>query len=104
MTAPDFAVDGDPSTAWRPGPSGRMVVDLGEVRDVTSIRLAWTAGWVCPVRLESSTDGLTYAAVDLLPRPAPSSTSMVELSARYLAVNIVGWRPGDADLVELAVE
>jgi hypothetical protein len=104
MTAPDFAVDGDPSTAWRPGPSGRMVVDLGEVRDVTSIGLAWTAGWVCPVRLESSTDGLTYAAVDLLPRPAPSSTSMVELSARYLAVNIVGWRPGDADLVELAVE
>jgi hypothetical protein len=104
MTAPDFAVDGDPRTAWRPGPSGRMVVDLGEVRDVTSIRLAWTPGWVCPVRLESSTDGLTYAAVDLLPRPARSSTSTVELSARYLAVNAVGWRTGDAELVELAVE
>jgi F5/8 type C domain len=104
MTAPEFAVDGDPRTAWRPGPSGRMVVDLGGVRDVTSIRLAWTEGWVCPVRLESSTDGRTYAAVDLLPRPARSSTSTVEVSARYLAVNVVGWRPGDAELVELAAE
>jgi F5/8 type C domain len=104
MTAPDFAVDGDPRTAWRPGPSGRMVVDLGEVRDVALIRLAWTAGWVCPVRLESSTDGLTYAAVDLLPRRARSSTSAVQLSARYLAVHAVGWRTGDAELVELAVE
>jgi hypothetical protein len=97
-------VDGDPRTAWRPGPSGRMVVDLGEVRDVALIRLAWTAGWVCPVRLESSTDGLTYAAVDLLPRRARSSTSAVQLSARYLAVLAVGWRTGDAELVELAVE
>jgi hypothetical protein len=104
MTAPDFAVDGDPRTAWRPGPSGRMVVDLGEVRDVTLIRLAWTAGWVCPVRLESSTDGLTYAAVDPPPPPARSSTSAVQLSARYLAVLAVGWRTGDAELVELAVE
>ena len=104
MTAPALAVDGDPRTAWRPGVSGRMVVDLGEVRDVTSIRLAWTKGWVCPVRLESSTDGLTYAAVDLLPRPARASTSTVELSARYIAVGVVGWHPGDAELVELAVE
>jgi hypothetical protein len=104
MTAPGFAVDGDPRTAWRPGPSGRMVVDLTEVRDVTRIRLAWTAGWVCPVRFESSTDGLTYTDVDLRPRPARTSTSTVKLSARYLAVNVVGWRQGDAELVELAVE
>src|SRR4029453_9211212 len=60
MTAPELAVEGDPRTAWRPGPSRRRGVYPGGVRDVTSIRLAWTAGWVCSARLESSTDGLTY--------------------------------------------
>jgi len=29
MSDPDLAVDGDPATAWRPGPGGRMVIDLG---------------------------------------------------------------------------
>src|SRR6185436_19473474 len=35
MTSPARAVDGDPRTAWRPGPAGRMVVDLGAVVTVS---------------------------------------------------------------------
>jgi hypothetical protein len=103
MTAPGLAVDGDPRTAWRPGPSGRMVVDLGAVCDVSAVRLTWTDGWVCPARLESSADGLTYTSVNQLPEPARVGTTAVNLSARYLAVTVVGWRPGNAELAELAV-
>jgi hypothetical protein len=104
MTSPRNAVDGNPNSAWRPGSlSGRMVVDLGAVVEISAVGLTWTKGWVCPVRLESSTDGLTYTPVDLLPRPARESTTAVGLSARYVAVAVVGWRPGDAELVALSV-
>jgi hypothetical protein len=103
MTAPGSAVDGDPRTAWRPGPSGRMVVDLGAACDVSAVRLTWTGGWVCPARLETSTDGLSYTPVDLLPEPVRVTTTAVDRSARYVAMTVVGWRPGDAELVELAV-
>jgi len=103
MTAPGLAVDGDPRTAWRPGPSGRMVVDLGAVCELSAVRLTWTGGWVCPARFESSTDGLTYTSVNLLPEPARVATTAVNLTARYLAVTAVGWRPGNAELAELAV-
>ena len=80
-----------------------MVVDLGAVCDVSAVRLTWTGGWVCPARLESSTDGLTYAPVDLLPQPVRVATTAVNVAARYVAITVVGWRPGDAELVELAV-
>ena len=103
MTSPGRAVDGDPRTAWRPGPSGRMVVDLGSVHDLASVRSTWTGGWVAPVLLESSTDGLTYASLDLLPGGAPLMTTEVTVPARYLAITVLGWRPGDAELIELAV-
>jgi hypothetical protein len=104
MTSPQNAVDGDPATSWRPGsPSARMVVDLGAVLEVSAVGMAWTKGWVCPVRLESSTDGDTYTPVDLLPRPARVSTTAVDVSARYVAVSVVGWRPGDAELAGLTV-
>jgi hypothetical protein len=103
MTAPQFAVDGDPRTAWRPGPSGRMVVDLGAACAVSTVRLTWTGGPVRPVQLESSLDGVTYAAVGPPPGPDRVAATVVRISARYLAVTVVDWRPGDAELVELAV-
>ena len=103
MTSPGYAVDGDPGTAWRPGPAGRMVVDLGVVLAVGEVRLTWTRGSVRPVRLESSTDGLSFAPLKLLPRPAQIATSAVAVSARYVAVVVLDWRPGDAELVEIAV-
>jgi hypothetical protein len=103
MTAPGLAVDGDPRTAWRPGRAGRMVVDLGGVRDVSAVRLTWAGGWVCPARIETSTDGLTYMPVDLLPEPVRIATTAVDRAARYVAITVVGWRSDDAELVELAV-
>ena len=89
MSSPARAVDGDPRTAWRPGPSGRMVVDLGAVVPVTDVRLTWSKGRCRPVRTEASRDGVTYA-----PPAGP---------VRYVAVAVDGWRPGDAELVHLAV-
>jgi hypothetical protein len=89
MTSPSRAVDGDPRTSWRPGESGRMVVDLGAVVPVADVRMTWSKGKRRPVRLEASRDGLTYAALGT--------------SARYLAVVVEGWRPGDAELIDLAV-
>ncbi|GAA3909164.1 discoidin domain-containing protein [Actinoplanes auranticolor] len=89
MTTPARAVDGDPRTAWRPGPSGRMVVDLGAVVAVSDVRLTWSKGRRRPVRVETSRDGVTYAALGG--------------QARYVAVAVEGWRPGDAELVHLTV-
>jgi hypothetical protein len=40
MTDPDLAVDGDPATAWRPGPGGRMVIDLGTGHTLGRITLS----------------------------------------------------------------
>jgi hypothetical protein len=89
MSAPAHAVDGDPRTTWRPGPAGRMVVDLGAVMTVTDVRLTWSKGRRRPARVEASKDGVRYA----------------ELAgqARYVAVVVEGWRPGDAELVRLSV-
>jgi hypothetical protein len=38
-----------------------------------------------------------------VPRPGRSATSLVTVAARYVAVAVTGWRPGDAELVELAL-
>jgi hypothetical protein len=89
MTAPSRAVDGDPRTAWRPGASGRMVVDLGAVVAVQDVRLTWSKGRRRPVRVEASEEGLRYAPL--------------AGRARYVAVAVEGWRPGDAELRELSV-
>ncbi|MEV6491899.1 discoidin domain-containing protein, partial [Actinoplanes sp. NPDC051633] len=72
MTAPARAVDGNPATSWRPGPTGRMVVDLGTVESLTLLRLTWTAGARRPIRIERSTDGVTYSTVAVVRRPAPA--------------------------------
>jgi hypothetical protein len=93
MNSPSHAVDGDPRTSWRPGPSGRMVVDLGVTVTVSDVRLTWSRGTVREFRLSSSTDGVSYASLPLL-TPVP---------VRYLMVTVPGWRPGDAELIELVV-
>ncbi|WP_410570863.1 discoidin domain-containing protein [Amycolatopsis sp. cmx-4-61] len=89
MSGPAAAVDDDPATAWRPGPDGRMVVDLGTVTEVSAVELAWTRGRVPGAAVETSVDGVTYAAADTGP-------------ARYVAVR-TRWRPGDASLTRLSV-
>ncbi|WP_372665528.1 discoidin domain-containing protein [Amycolatopsis kentuckyensis] len=89
MSSPAAAVDDDPATAWRPGPDGRMVVDLGAVTAVSAVELAWTHGRVPAASVETSVDGVTYTTADTGP-------------ARYVAVR-TRWRSGDASLSRLSV-
>lgn len=89
MSSPAAAVDDDPATAWRPGPGGRMVVDLGAVAAVSAVELAWTPGRRPAASVETSVDGVTYRTTGSGP-------------ARYVAVR-TGWRSGDASLVRLSV-
>jgi hypothetical protein len=89
MSAPAAAVDDDPATAWRPGPDGRMVVDLGAVTEVSAVELTWTRGRVPAATVETSVDGVTYATADTGP-------------ARYVAVR-TRWKAGDASLARLSV-
>ncbi|WP_416905600.1 discoidin domain-containing protein [Micromonospora echinospora] len=91
MGEPSHAVDGNPGTSWRPGPNGRMVVDLGTSRTVAAVSLTWTSGTRRAVRVETSTDGTTY------------SNFSGPFSARYIAVAVPGWTTGDAEIVELSV-
>ncbi|SFW80520.1 discoidin domain-containing protein [Amycolatopsis australiensis] len=90
MSSPAAAVDDDPATAWRPGPDGRMVVDLGAVATISAVELAWTPGRVPATTIETSVDGLTYRAGSTGP-------------ARYVAVRTRGWRTTDASLTRLSV-
>jgi hypothetical protein len=103
MTSPSRAVDGSPATAWRPGPAGRMVVDLGPVQPIGLIRLTWGGGRRRPVRVERSTDGLTYTVVAQSRRPGRMTELPVDTSARYVALVVDGWQAGDAELIDFAV-
>ncbi|MCR6489307.1 discoidin domain-containing protein [Amycolatopsis sp. OK19-0408] len=89
MSSPAAAVDDDPATAWRPGPDGRMVVDLGSVTAVSAVELAWSHGRRPETSVETSVDGVTYRTADTGP-------------ARYVAVR-TRWRTGDASLTRLSV-
>jgi F5/8 type C domain len=105
MTDPDHAVDGDPGTSWRPGPSGRMVVDLGEVRNLDAACLAWDSSRVADVVVETSPDGFAWSPAT--GRPRGGTTQRVDLGgvgARYVALAVAGWHSRHARLVDLRVE
>jgi hypothetical protein len=82
-----------------------MVVDLGAVRDVTTVRLTWSSGRRRPTRIETSMDGLAYQPVMVAETSRPDRVNEVpvNMSTRYVAVVVTGWRPGTAELVEVAV-
>lgn len=103
MTSPAAAVDGNTGTTWRPGPTGRMVVDLGSVQRIALLRLTWTGGRRPPIRVERSLDGVTYPTVARVRKPARMTEATVRTSARYVALIVDGWEPGDAELAELSV-
>jgi hypothetical protein len=104
MSSPDAAVDGDSTTSWRPGADGRMVVDLGAAVALAAVTLTWSRPGIPRVRVEGSLDGESYAEIAALP-PEPGRTQHAAVSgtARYVAVAVPGWRPGQATLVEVAV-
>ena len=104
MTPPAAAVDGDGATAWRPGPDGRMVVDLGENRSLSAITLRWTHGVAPATTIDISTDGLTYTPDAQTARGGdPTDRIPTSVTARYVAVAVAGSGAGQADLAELAV-
>ncbi|GIH14266.1 discoidin domain-containing protein [Rugosimonospora africana] len=104
MSSPATAVDGDPGTSWRPGPDGRMVIDLGAAVPAGSVKLTWSRPGTPAVRVAVSTDGLTYTDVAALaPATGPTQQAPLHVTARYVAVSATGWRPGQATLVEAAI-
>ncbi|MFK0171031.1 discoidin domain-containing protein [Streptomyces sp. NPDC090306] len=104
MSDPAAAVDGDPSTSWRPGADdARMVVDLGAATALREIRAEWTAGRVPAAAVEFSTDGLTYRSAGSLRTRRLSGTLDVNATARYVALTVSGWDRGHASLVSLSV-
>jgi hypothetical protein len=80
-----------------------MVVDLGGPESLTLLRLTWSGGRRRPIRVERSTDGVTYSAMGRTARPARMTEIPLKSSARYVAVVVDGWLPGDAEVVELAL-
>lgn len=100
MTDPGAAVDGDPRTAWRPGPGGRMVVDLGDVRRVTEIRAEWRGGHGPVCHVEFSSDGLTYGGAVRMSARGVVRTSA---TARYVALAVGTTAGRDIALTSLTV-
>jgi hypothetical protein len=102
MSDPDLAVDGDSATAWRPGPGGRMVVDLGALHALDRATLSWQAGRVTPAVISVSDDGLTYRQVATAAGKGEESLPLGGVTGRYVAVQAPRWE-GNTALAEIAV-
>ncbi|MFJ8954335.1 discoidin domain-containing protein [Streptomyces sp. NPDC102381] len=104
MSDPATAVDGDPGTSWRPGPGGRLVVDLGEEVALRTVEAQWTVGGAPAAEVELSTDGLDYRLAGRLDGKRPDrALSLGSATARYVAFKVTGERATDARLVRLSV-
>ncbi|WP_107482979.1 discoidin domain-containing protein [Streptomyces sp. M41(2017)] len=103
MSDPSAAVDGDPHTAWTPGPDGRMVVDLGAERPVREVRTEWTGGRVPGQNVELSSDGLTYTQAGRLTGHGTSRLLATSATARYVALATDAGKRGDARLTSISV-
>lgn len=103
MSDPSAAVDGDPHTAWTPGPDGRMVVDLGAEHPVREIRTEWTGGHVPRLDVELSSDGLAYTQAGRLTGRGRSRRLTTNGTARYVALATDAGRRDDARLTSLSV-
>ncbi|WP_326719698.1 discoidin domain-containing protein [Streptomyces sp. NBC_00243] len=100
MTDPGAAVDGDPGTAWKPGPDGRMVVDLGSEQHITEIRTQWRGGHTPASQVEFSLDGRTYSGAAHL---SARGVLRTDRTARYVALRVLGSATGPASLVALNI-
>ncbi|MEV6795274.1 discoidin domain-containing protein [Streptomyces sp. NPDC051320] len=103
MSDPAAAVDGDPHTAWTPGPGGRMVVDLGAAVPLGTVTARWTGGRKPAARIETSTDGLTYQHAGTLSGRSTTASLRLSGQARYVALAVADGAPHGARLVSLAV-
>ncbi len=82
----------------------KAVVEIAVTTDTTGVdRPVGAIDTGRPVRIERSTDGLTYSTVAIAQKPGRVTELNPETSARYVSVVVNGWQPGDAELVEVAV-
>ncbi|WP_435178905.1 discoidin domain-containing protein [Actinacidiphila sp. bgisy145] len=103
MSDPRAAVDGDPHTAWTPGPHGRMVVDLGASAAFTEVRAEWTGGRVPAGRVEVSDDGVAYRSAGTLSGSGQHRALALAATARYVALATDAPAAGAARLVSFSV-
>ncbi|WP_328374688.1 discoidin domain-containing protein [Streptomyces sp. NBC_00440] len=103
MSDPRAAVDGDPHTAWTPGPNGRMVVDLGSSVAFSTVRAEWAGGRVPTGRVEVSDDGLTYRNAGTTTGSGALRQLTTRATARYVALATDTSGAGTAHLVALTV-
>ncbi|MFE7405019.1 discoidin domain-containing protein [Isoptericola sp. NPDC057559] len=102
MTSPSAAVDGDGTTAWVPGPGGRMVTDLGAAHAVGRVVASWERGGAPSAVVSVSDDGLTFTDVGTIRGGRPEGTLDVARTARYVALT-TSWGTGDPGLTALRV-
>ena len=100
MTDPKAAVDGDAGTAWKPGPDGRMVVDLGSEQHITEIRTQWRGGHAPASQVEFSLDGRTYSGAARL---SARGVLRTDRTARYVALRVITSAARPASLIALTV-
>ncbi|MFE9611903.1 discoidin domain-containing protein [Streptomyces sp. NPDC006012] len=103
MSDPAAAVDGDPATAWTPGPNGRMVVDLGAQFRVHDLRTEWSGGRVPGLRAEFSGDGLAYTPAGELTGHGRARGLTTDATARYVALSTDAVGKNDAGLISFSV-
>ncbi|MFG3366889.1 discoidin domain-containing protein [Streptomyces sp. NPDC090032] len=103
MSDPAAAVDGDPATSWRPGPDGRMVVDLGARLPVRTVEVAWTVAGAPALAAEVSDDGVDYRSTGRVDGRGRNRKLALDTSARYVAVQVDGQLPADARIARLSV-
>jgi hypothetical protein len=81
-----------------------MVVDLGSAQPLGAVTLAWSAAHAPGAVVEVSTDGVDYTpAATLDPVDGRTQHAALAVTARYVAVTVTGWRPGQPALADLAV-
>jgi hypothetical protein len=101
MSDPAATVDGDANTAWTPGESGRMVVDLGAALAISGVDFDWVGNRGVPVDVATSTDGINYS--DPVRVPARQNSTALTTTARYVSVRVVDWPVGGPRLRTLSV-
>jgi F5/8 type C domain len=106
MTGPQNSVDRNGATAWTPGAaSGRMLVDLGRLKALSTVQLDWTVGTVRGYTLSGSYDGISYTQLATSAGGSPSQRiSLPSSRVRFLSVQVSGWTAGDAGLASLIAE
>ncbi|MEV1026241.1 discoidin domain-containing protein [Streptomyces sp. NPDC050264] len=104
MSDPVAVTDGDPDTAWTPGPDGRLVVDLGAERELRTVEAEWNNGNAPAGRVELSRDGVTYQSAGTVGGHGPVRRLTTTGTARYVSFKVAGApRPG-TKLVRLSVQ